>query len=72
MSTELITPELQISDTFILNSARIVARLWVVHDKDDQKTIDNLIKANVGTKEQCEHLFNDITKPFIKVFGPYF
>lgn len=67
MVTEL-TP---VQESSMVNSARLVARLWVHHAKDDKKTIANLVKAEIGTQEECEYLF-ELTKSFIDALGEHF
>lgn len=67
MVTEL-TP---VQESSMVNSARIVARLWVHHEKSDEKTVADLVKAEIGTQEECEYLF-ELTKSFIDALGEHF
>jgi hypothetical protein len=67
MVTEL-TP---IQESSMVNSARLVAKLWVCHGKNDEQTVKNLVKAEIGTQEECEYLF-ELTKSFIDALGEHF
>lgn len=55
----------------IVDGARIVARLWDHNAKNDKLTIEELIKAEVGTEEECQYLL-DMSKKFVEKLGPIF
>ena len=54
-----------------LKSARLVARLWVYYEKNDEKTIKALAKADIGPQEDLEYLLGT-AKTFVNSLGEQF
>ena len=54
-----------------LGRARLVARLWVYYEKNDEKTIKALAKADIGPQEDLEYLL-ETAKTFVNSLGEQF
>lgn len=55
-------------ESALVDLTRKVAKLWVFNEKNDEKTVNDLAKDNVWSKEECQYLL-EATKPFVNAFG---